>query len=746
MRIRPISLSVFTTLLIAVFLILLFSLGRLTYFGIEKLNHSFQTANQQQGAEEIDSAVAESIDIITRKTELLAAWEETIQQIVDPTYYSYWYRHRAKNNRFTSEYILDLALYDSDGNVLSSINTSLLPGHIEPDQTEHYIQISNFLPFVTITKPVIDKHTQQILGYIATLNRLMPIVATHHFNRVDPKTISIDISDARQITSDVLKQHLHYSLTSDPYAEAIQSEMTDFLFRLSSITAILTLLIFPMAAWIVSRPIKMITQHIDLLKQHPVIHIDSKNQDHLLITELDTIRESLNSYHNQLNQVNTSLDEKTQELQNLSHRDPLTGILNRSAFDEFWQEVIHLFNNSNNQTSLIIFDINHFKALNDTYGHQAGDQVLIAISCAINNILSGREQLFRLGGDEFATVLIGYNHRKTMQLAKQCHLAISNYPFEKYGIMEPVRMSIGLAHTTPDGESNLNSLQWQADVAVHFAKRPGHPNIVSFSTELAKHAQGLYSNRTHSVVFDAISRGSGLVVYYQPIIDLLSGEPEYYEALIRILHNGQLIMPSHIFPLVEARSLELDMDRQIIRKIMANLKDQVIPPGTGVSINLSAPSIVDAELLNWLEGFRPFMNDYKLLIEVTETALITQLGTARKNLERLRSMGFRIALDDFGSGYSSLRYLGAMPVDVVKFDITLTRLVDDQGGNPILNHLAQMITESGLLLVAEGIESKSAAEQLKHLGFRYGQGFYFGKPVASIGESSVSEDPINFSA
>jgi hypothetical protein len=132
-----------------------------------------------------------------------------------------------------------LAIYDADGNVLSSINTSLLPDHIEPDQGKHYIQVSNFLPLITITKPVIDKHTQQILGYITTLNRLMPIMATHHFSRVDPKTISTDISDACQMTSNELKQHLHYSLTSDPYAQAIQSEMTDFLFSLSNITTIL---------------------------------------------------------------------------------------------------------------------------------------------------------------------------------------------------------------------------------------------------------------------------------------------------------------------------------------------------------------------------------------------------------------------------------------------------------------------------------------------------------------------------
>ncbi|MET0122346.1 MAG: bifunctional diguanylate cyclase/phosphodiesterase [Candidatus Thiodiazotropha sp. 6PLUC9] len=745
-RIRPVSLTLFTTIFIALFLILLFSLGRLTYLEVEKLNSSFQFANQQQADDEVDAAIEESLKIISKKTEQLAKWEELTQQLLDPTYYTYWYRHRAKDNRFLSEYILDLALYDSNGDVLSHINTSLLPDHIEPIQNGQYIYISEYEPFVTAIKPIKNKNSEQILGYIATLNRLIPIVVTRHFSWVDQATLSVKTEQAERITTEAFKNHLHYQLISAPYTQAVQSEMTDFLLRLATITAILTLLIFPLAAWMISRPIMKITEHLNQLKSHPYDPVVFNNHDQLLITELDNIRESLNSYHNQLNQVNTSLDQKTQELQNLTHQDSLTGVMNRSAFDDFWQEVCHLFKNSNSQTCLIIFDINHFKALNDTYGHQAGDAVLIAISSLINNILRNRQQLFRLGGDEFATVLIGCNHRKAMQLAKQCHIAISNYPFEKHGIMEPVRMSIGVAHTAPGDDSSLDSLQWQADVAVHFAKRPGYSNIVSFSAELAKHAQGLYSNRTHSVVFEAISNGNGLVLHYQPIVDLDNNKPEYYEVLMRIMHDGQLIMPSHIFPLVEARRLEHDMDRQIIRKIIADLEARKIPPGTGVSINLSAPSIVDSELPTWLEDFVPFMSDYKLLIEVTETALITQLETARKNLKRLRSMGFRVALDDFGSGYSSLRYLGAMPVDVVKFDITLTQLIENEDANPILNHLAQMITESGYILVAEGIESETAAEQLKQLGFHYGQGFYFGKPSASLSQRADDNSPVNFSA
>ena len=746
-RFRPISLGVFTTIFIAIFLILLFSLGRVTYLEVSKLDSQFRSANAQRADEEIRSALTESVRLIEQKTIQMANWEEAVQQLIDPTYYTYWYRHRAKDNRFISDHTLDLALYDLHGTVLSHIDTSLMPEQLETMDTGHYIRVSEYQPFVMVVKPIKDNFSQRHLGYIATLNRLLPVVySSRQFSLVNPETLSVSLRQTDRISSEAFSQHIHYQLSSDPYTEAVQSEMTESLLRLASITAILTLLIFPLAAWLVSRPIMQISQHIDQLKQSPYDPVFSESQNPLLIKELDKIRKSLNVYHNQLNLVNSSLDEKTRELQDLAHHDPLTGVMNRSAFDDYWREVSDVFQYSRNQTCLILFDINHFKALNDTYGHQAGDEVLIAISQVIKNILHGREQLFRLGGDEFATILIGCNARKAMQVAKQCHLAITHYPFEKLGILEPVRISIGLAHTSPEESGSIDSLQWQADVAIHFAKRPGYSNIVSFTAELAKNAQGLFSNRTHSVVFDAISNGTGLVMHYQPIVNLNNGEAQYYEALIRIEHEDQLIMPSHIFPLVEARSLELDLDRQVIQKIIADLKNKAIPAGTGVSVNISAPSIVDSELLKWLEELKPYMHDYKLLIEVTETALITQLQTARKNLEALRSMGFHIALDDFGSGYSSLRYLGAMPVDVVKFDITLTRLIESEKVNPILNHLAQMITESGHLLVAEGIETEQAAKQLNHLGFRYGQGYYFGKPTAGFPRPKVNKEPINFSA
>ncbi|MEJ2466420.1 MAG: bifunctional diguanylate cyclase/phosphodiesterase [Candidatus Thiodiazotropha sp.] len=743
--IRPISISLFTAFFVALFLFLLFVFGRFTFQQINQLDSRFQQASQTRAAKEIDRAVDRSIEKVQHQTAQLAAWEEVRQQLHNPTFYGYWYRHRANTNSLISDYIIDVAIYDENGSILSQIDTALLPHKIDTQSDQEYILMNQFEPLLVTIEPVTNESPGPVFGYVATLSRIIPLfLSSGQFNQVDVETLNVDTNGADKIDAETLKSLIRYQLNSDDYADDLRQVMTETVIWLASLAALLSLIIFPLAAHIISHPILRIAQHVDSLKRHPREPVDQEFQQPLLIMELDKIRQSLNDYHNQLNHVSSTLNEKTRQLQDLTHHDPLTGARSRSAFDEYWHEINDVFHNGRGRVSLILFDVDHFRAINDTYGHEVGDELLITVSQLIRSILPSRDQLFRLGGDEFSAVLIGCHPRKAMQIAKQVQLAISRYPFDKLGIREPVRLSMGVAHTQPTDASSLASLQWQANTAVYYAKRPGQPSIMLFTEEMAENTQGLFSNRTHSAVYDAVAHGTGLVMHYQPIVDLRNGEPHYFEALARIVHEGQLIMPSHIFPLIEAKGLEVDLDRAVFQRIHADLSNGVIPLGTGVSINISAPTLIESDLFEWLENLRPFMHDYKLLLEITETALITQMQTARSHLSRLQSMGFRVALDDFGSGYSSLRYLGTMPVDVVKFDINLTRLIDTKS-NSILTHLAQMIVDCGHLLVAEGIESASSAKQLANLGFRYGQGYYFGKP-ASVIELPPAVEELNHTA
>lgn len=189
-------------------------------------------------------------------------------------------------------------------------------------------------------------------------------------------------------------------------------------------------------------------------------------------------------------------------------------------------------------------------------------------------------------------------------------------------------------------------------------------------------------------------------------------------------------MPAAIFPVVEERRLEAEMDFAVIGKILGDLRGGQIPVGSGLSINISGPAITHPKIREKLAEFEPFLKDYTLVLEITETALITQLQQASENLNQLREAGFKVALDDFGSGYSSLGYLANMPVDIVKFDISLIHILeqDDERQGGIVEGLAMMIQKAGYSMVAEGLESEQALKRIKRLGFSHGQGYYLGRP------------------
>ncbi|MEJ2213347.1 MAG: bifunctional diguanylate cyclase/phosphodiesterase [Gammaproteobacteria bacterium] len=406
----------------------------------------------------------------------------------------------------------------------------------------------------------------------------------------------------------------------------------------------------------------------------------------------------------------------------------MTGIKNRRAFNQHWDQIISIAGSTRMSVCMMLFDVNHFKVINDSYGHSIGDALLIELSSIISDELRKGDHLYRLGGDEFGTAIINCNQNAAFDIANRCLKRISDTSFISIGIMEKIRVSIGIACADSASMNELDNLGWQADAAMYLAKRPNNDNVMIYESNASSISPSLFSNHIYSAVFDAIETGQGLTIFYQPIINLEDGNVSYYESLVRIWHKDELITPGQIFPIIAARQLEIDLDKAVVEAIIQDFQNKRIPDKTGISINLSGPSVGCTELISWIEPLIRFLKNYKIVFEVTETSLISQMSRATDNLNKLKSLGFQVALDDFGSGYSSLGYLGSMPVDIVKFDISLISELNNQNKRKLIFNLCNMIKEIGYEMVAEGIENTETHQQIILAGFNYGQGYLYGKP------------------
>ncbi|MDJ0739801.1 MAG: GGDEF and EAL domain-containing protein [Gammaproteobacteria bacterium] len=743
-RRRGLTIGGYAVVMVVLVLMAIASYGAFTVSEFQRIRAEMDAASQQAAAAE----VGEAMDVLLRDADeaagRFAAWEEVRQQIEHPRYYPYWRSYRMLESGVLPDYVIDAEVYGADGTALTELEDSVLPHRVATPPPPAYVDLSSEQPTLLVFRSVLgpgdDADVRGVVGLRIAFTA--PLKRSRSYVYVDPDSIHFAASDSSTLSWSDLKSAVRFELRRNPMSDAVSGLLSGTVANLSIVLGIFTLLLFPALVFLIVRPLRAISTHIDRLKDSPGGLVLGDLAGILPIAETEKIRESLNAYQGQLVDVHSTLEEKSQELWAMAHHDALTGAKNRRAFEEFMHSLPQALGDRDIGVCFALFDVNHFKAINDSYGHSVGDQVLKVIASRISSVLRKGEELFRIGGDEFAVVLLDCDESSALRIAERCHEKIVGHDFGKLGVREPLRISAGLANARIDDLDDLQTLQWKADVAMYRAKRPGHANVVMFNESLARDSEGLFSSWVNTAVYDAVVYGKGLVMYYQPIVDLTEGTVCHYEALVCIEQDGEIIQPSNIFPVVEARRLEVELDRAVIRKVLDDLKAGKVRSGTGVSINLSGPTLIHDQVCAWLGAFEPYLKDFRVMIEVTETALITQIGLANDNLSRLRARGFDIALDDFGSGYSSVRYLASMPVDVVKFDITLVQGLQDVGQANMVTHLARMILESGHHLVAEGIEDLDMLESARAAGFGRGQGYLMGRPAEHAKLDRVTFDNV----
>src|SRR5574340_1799007 len=298
------------------------------------------------------------------------------------------------------------------------------------------------------------------------------------------------------------------------------------------------------------------------------------------------------------------------------------------------------------------------------------------------------------------------------------------------GINEPVGIRIGIAYCEAGRLAHIDELPKQADIAMYTAKQPGRNRIALYGRDTENAAQTLVASRETSALFQSLGAPGLMEMHYQPIHALPGRNVAYYEALARIRYHGKLIMPGAFLPVVSSRRLETEFDLAILHQVDMDLSSELLPLGNGVSINLSAQSISHPEVVSQLLELSRHGARHPLMLEITETSLITQMVEVRTYLDLLRTVNYRIAMDDFGTGYSPVRYLVDLPVDVVKFDISLVnKLGQDDRAGQVVADFARMMSDAGYSLVAEGVETRSVLQKVEHLGIAHIQGYLLSRPI-----------------
>lgn len=742
--------SVSGNLILAGFLliiIILFSLiGLWTLEQTANIEQTVVTSNQRAAKNEIVQAISKTLGEINEQAIKLKGWSEIQQQFSNPVYYDYWQRNRSLQAGIVKNYIKGIELYDSNGKTLKESHDVeyIFPERI-PEETRYLSKTNDKLYFYQFIE--ISDHQGNYSGYIGIKTDFIEaFFDINNFRYIDVQSLSFNINSTTIDIEEQLEKNIKYKVLT---IDALHELKEVVLKTLSNI--IILLILIGITAYIIvyhffQKPLLSLTRYIDNYRRNKT---NPENiLDNLVTKEIEILFNSFTNYQYDLNAMHSDLNQKNTELWRLAHRDPLTGIPNRRAYDEDWKQVINLIRGQSINLSVMLFDCDHFKAINDTYGHATGDAVIKSVAKCLQSCVDEDDHLYRLGGDEFAIHVINAPPEKADKLAICCQEAVNNFSFKELGIKEPVRFSIGIAHASGSEISSLHDLHKKADIAMYQAKGPGAGKIVHYNKDLEFSTSAIISSRYLQAVYDAIEKGKGINMHFQPVISLTNPDKSFCEALTRLEDEEGLIMPSHIFPIVNAENLEVEFDLAILKHIRSLFENNAIPEKSRLSINLGGTSLTDPSIYEMLKDMSPFLSDYGIIIEVTETALITELHKATEILTDLRSAGYLVALDDFGSGYSSLRYLASMPVDIIKFDILMVRALENNDTQrKITVDVARMILSAGYDLVAEGIEDETMLNKIRMLGFTHAQGYLLSYPTTEIKKpESYSIDQRSISA
>jgi len=419
------------------------------------------------------------------------------------------------------------------------------------------------------------------------------------------------------------------------------------------------------------------------------------------------------------------------KVQLLAYQDTLTSLPNRLLFADRLEQAVVRSERSRTSMALMLIDIDDFKLVNDSFGHDAGDKLIKAVGQLISKSLRRADTIARLGGDEFAVIIEGIESAEDAISIADNLTTILEHNVRLDDQETYTSASIGIA-VYPDDGKDARTLLKNADTAMFRAKESGRHCFQFYKPEMSVSAmERLELENSLKAAFES----DEFVIHYQPIIDIHKNEITGVEALLRWQHPEKgMIQPEEFVDVVEDCGLIIALGEWMINSVCkqvriwqdAGLKEQ------NVSINLAARQFTEQDLV---AVFKQAIAEYdieasSLAVEITELTLIDNLGEVESTLKKLREMGMKVLLDDFGTGYASLAYLKEFPVDIVKIDRDfIAGIPDSREDSAIVEAISGLTRGLKLTLLAEGVENERQLDMLKGLGCQYGQGYYWSKAI-----------------
>ncbi|MCX5514010.1 hypothetical protein C3941_21955 [Kaistia algarum] len=457
----------------------------------------------------------------------------------------------------------------------------------------------------------------------------------------------------------------------------------------------------------------------------------------MTLAELAEANRRANEATEEARRQNEALSERESRIRFLAHHDELTRLPNRTLFHEQIKDALGLASARGAPMALLYLDLDRFKDVNDTLGHQVGDALLRTVAERLNACVGPGETVARLGGDEFAIIKLAPASSMDAETLGARIIGALSEPYRILGHTIGTSVSIGIA--LGDGSvADPNMLLQQADLALYEAKAKGRSTTCVFVAEMEARLRDRLQMEADLRL--ALAEGQFALVY-QPIFDLKSGRLCGFEALLRWQHPQQgFIKPDIFIPVAEETRLIVELGAWVLRQACIDVAS--LPGALKVAINLSPVQLAIGDIVTTIVDVlrETNLSPERVELEITETALLTDDLRNLEVLRRLKALGVRIVLDDFGTGFSSLSHLRAFPLDKIKIDRSFIQdMAHSADSAAIVESVAGLAHRLGMATTAEGIETSEQLAAVARIGCTEAQGFLLGKPlpIASAFETSA---------